>query len=72
MILRVKLLHQGRVRRHWTYIRLDHLAALGSDPGDEAKHVHLSLRVHHVQHGIDHNERTSPPDAGTARQTHDM
>lgn len=58
--------------QHWTYISLDHLTALGSDPGDETKHVHLPLRIHHVQHGIDHNEGTRSPHARTDRQKYDM
>lgn len=41
-----------------SYISLDHLTTLGSNPGDKAEHVHLPLGVHHVQHGIYHNERT--------------
>lgn len=48
-----------------TYVSLDHLTALGSDSGDEAKHVHLPLCVHHVQHGIDHNEGACSPHART-------
>lgn len=44
--------------QHWTYISLDHLTALSSDPGDKAEYVHLPLSHHHVQHGIYDNECT--------------
>lgn len=56
-------------KRGHTYISLDHLTALGSDPGDEAKHVHLPLRDHHVQHSINHNEGARPPHTSTDRET---
>lgn len=52
-----------------TYVCLDHLAALGSDTCDKAKDVHLSLGVHHVQHGIYHYEGTCPPHPRTDTQT---
>lgn len=55
-----------------TYISLDHLTALRSNPGDKAKYVHLPLSDHHVQHGINHNEGTSPPHARADRQKYDM
>jgi len=63
---------EGRRRREqereseslWTHVGLDHLAALRSDPRDEAEHVDLPLRVHHVQHGVDHDEGARPAHAG--------
>lgn len=60
--------HHQENRGH-TYISLDHLTPLSSDPGDEAKHVHLPLSDHHVQHSINHNESTRPPHASTDRDT---
>lgn len=50
------------------YVSLDHLTALRPDPGDEAEHVHLPLGHHHVQHGVDDDEGTRPPDARADRQ----
>lgn len=56
-------------KRGHPYISLDHLTALSSDPGDEAKHVHLPLSNHHVQHSINHNEGARPPHTSTDRET---
>lgn len=50
------------------YVSLDHLTALCPDPGDEAEHVHLPLRHHHVQHGVNDDEGARPPDASADRQ----
>lgn len=61
-------IHHHEKRGH-TYISLDHLTALSSDPGDEAKHVHLPLSDHHVQHRINHNEGARPPHTSTDRET---
>lgn len=51
-----------------TNISLDHLTALSSDPGDEAKDIHLPLGDHHVQHSINHNEGARPPHPGADRK----
>lgn len=50
-----------------TYVSLDHLTTLCPDPGDEAKHVHLPLGNHHVQHGVDDDEGARPPDTSADR-----
>lgn len=63
---------EHHVCQHWTHISLDHLTALGSDSGDKAKHVHLPLSDHHVQHGVNHNESTCPPNARADGQKYDM
>lgn len=55
--------------RRCTHISLDHLTALGSYSCNKTKHVHLPLRVHHVQHGVNHYKGTRPSHARTDRQT---
>lgn len=48
-----------------SYVCLDKLAALVSYSGHEAEDVHSALGVHHIHHGIDHNEGPGPSNPST-------
>lgn len=54
-----------------THICLDELGALLSYLRDEAKHINYLLCVHHVDHGVNYNEGSSPPNtsAGDKKKT---
>lgn len=54
--------------REEPYISLYHLTALCPDAAHEPINIHLPLRVHHVQHGINDNERSRSPHASTGRK----
>ena len=57
-------LQKHRIGDKTTHVRLHHLTALCSDARDEAENVHLPLRGHHVQHGVDHDEGARAAHAG--------
>lgn len=51
-----------------TYVSLNHLRTLIPDPWNELKNVHFLFRVHHVDHGVDHDKRARATHAGAWKQ----
>lgn len=51
-----------------SYVCLYKLAALVSYPGHKAEDIHSALGMHHIHHGIDHNERPGPSNSSTRDQ----
>ena len=48
-------------------LRLDHVVSLGSKAGHVAVYIDSFFVLHPLEHGVNHNEGTRPPDPGTVR-----
>lgn len=54
-----------------THVRLNHLRALVADSGHKVKDIDLLLGMHHVHHGIDHDEGARPAHARASGRSKD-
>lgn len=50
--------------RKKSYVCLYELAALVTYSRHKAENVHSALGMHHIHHGVDHNERPGPSNPG--------
>jgi len=56
---------QNIMNKNVLFFHLDHDISVTSQGHNKSKHVHCFLSSYTLQHGIYHNERTSPPYTGT-------